>query len=120
MIVYGRAPMMFTNYCPLKVHGQCGICKKNTYILKEEYGEFPIISHEDCTTTILNGKILNLINDLDKLDGINIFRLSFTLEDYETTKNIIASFKNKLNGIEPDFTCDKETDTRGHFNKEIL
>ena len=120
MIVYGRAPMMFTNYCPLKVHGQCGQCKKNSYILKEEYGEFPIISHDDCTTTILNGKILNLINDLNKLDNINIFRLSFTLEDYETTKKIIKAFKDKLNGIETSFTFDKDTDTRGHFNKEIL
>lgn len=120
MIVYGRAPMMFTNYCPLKVYGQCGICKKNTYILKEEYGEFPIISHDDCTTTILNGKILNLINDLDKLNDINILRLSFTLENYDETKNVISAFKDKLNGLNTEFTFNKETDTRGHFNKEIL
>ena len=63
---------------------------------------------------------MDLINDLNKLDNINIFRLSFTLEDYETTKKIIKAFKDKLNGIETSFTFDKDTDTRGHFNKEIL
>ena len=120
MIVYGRAPMMFTNYCPLKVYGQCGKCKKNSYILKEEYGEFPIISHEDCTTTILNGKILNLINDIDKLNHINTLRINLTLESYDESLKIIEAFKNKLNGVDTDFKFNNETDTRGHFNKEIL
>ncbi len=120
MIVYGRAPMMFTNYCPLKVYGQCGKCKKNTYILKEEYGEFPIISHEDCTTTILNGKILNLINDIDKLNHINTLRVNLTLESYDESLKIIKAFMDKINGIDTDFNFNNETDTRGHFNKEIL
>ena len=89
MIVYGRAPMMFTNYCPLKVYGQCGKCKKNTYVLKEEYGEFPIISNMDCTTTILNGKILNLIDEVNKLDMINTLRINLTLESYEAGNVLI-------------------------------
>lgn len=120
MIVYGRAPMMFTNYCPLKVYNQCGKCKKNRYILKEEYGVFPIISHQDCTTTILNGKILNLINDLDKLDKINTLRINLTLESYDESLNIIKSFMDKMNGLDVDFKFDNEINTRGHFNKEIL
>ena len=120
MIVYGRAPMMFTNYCPLKVYGQCGKCKKNSYILKEEYGEFPIISHDDCTTTILNGRILNLINEVDKLKHINTLRVNLTLESYDESLKIIKAFMDKMNGLEPDFKFNSETDTRGHFNKEIL
>ena len=120
MIVYGRAPMMFTNYCPLKVYGQCGKCKKNSYLLKEEYGEFPIISHDDCTTTILNGKILNLINDIDRLNHINTLRINLTLETYDESMKIIKAFLNKINGLDTDFKFNNETDTRGHFNKEIL
>lgn len=120
MIVYGRAPMMFTNYCPLKVHNQCGKCKKNNYYIEDEYGKFPIISHDDCTTTILNGKILNLIDDLYKLDMINTYRLSFTKETKEETKEVVLAFKNKLNNEDTSFKFNKETDTRGHFNKEIL
>jgi putative protease len=63
MIVYGHSLMMFTHYCPLKVKGLCGKCRENKYILKEEFGEFPIINHKDCTTTILNGKTLNLMDE---------------------------------------------------------
>ena len=41
--------------CYVKKHK----CKQNSYAIKDEYGQFPIISNPDCTTTIVNGKILN-------------------------------------------------------------
>ena len=96
MIVYGKTDMMFTTYCPLKVFNQCGECKKNKYILKEEYGDFPILSHDDCTTTILNGKTLNLIDDLENIKGINTFRIQLTCENEEESKEIITRFLNKI------------------------
>ncbi len=120
MIVYGKTDMMFTTYCPLKVFNQCGECKKNKYILKEEYGDFPILSHDDCTTTILNGKTLNLIDDLENIKGINTFRIQLTVENEEESKEIITRFLNKIKNMEKTKYFDKSTDTRGHFNKEIL
>lgn len=120
MIVYGKAPMMFTTYCPLKVFNQCGKCKQNEYIIKDEYGSFPIESHKDCTTTLLNGKNLNLIDDLENIKGINTFRIQLTKESYDESINIINMFKDKLNNMKPTKLFNKETDTRGHFNKEIL
>lgn len=120
MIVYGRAPMMFTHYCPLKALNQCGKCKENEYVLEDEYGDFPILSHEDCTTTILNGKVLNLIDDLDSLNDIAVLRIQLTKENYEESKDIIAMFQDKLNTMTPTRLFNKQTDTRGHFNKEIL
>lgn len=120
MIVYGKAPMMFTTYCPLKVFNQCGKCKQNEYIIKDEYGSFPIESHKDCTTTLLNGKNLNLIDDLENIKGINTFRIQLTKEGYDESVNIINMFKDKLNNMKPTKLFNKETDTRGHFNKEIL
>lgn len=120
MIVYGKAPMMFTTYCPLKVFNQCGKCKQNEYIIKDEYGSFPIESHKDCTTTLLNGKNLNLIDDLENIKGINTFRIQLTKESYDEAVNIINMFKDKLNNMKPTKLFNKETDTRGHFNKEIL
>lgn len=120
MIVYGKADMMFTKYCPLKVFNQCGKCKNNNYILKDEYGYFPIISHEDCTTTIVNGKNLNLIDDLENIKNINTFRIQLTTETYEESLEIIKKFKNKLKDMKPTNLFNKDTDTRGHFNKEIL
>ncbi len=120
MIVYGRAPMLFTKYCPLKKMNQCGICKAKSYELKDEHGTFPIITHEDCTTTILNGKTLNLLDELQSIKGIEAFRLNFTVESKEQVVKTINEAFSKLNGSVNKAVFNQETDTRGHFNKEIL
>ena len=119
MIVYGRSLMMFTHYCPLKVFGQCNLCKEYNYILKDEFGQFPILTHKDCTTSILNGKVLNLMDDLDSIKDINYYRIQLTLENYEESIKIIRTLKAKLQGSQ-EKTLDNKTQTRGHFNKEIL
>ena len=120
MIVYGRAPLLFTKYCPLKKMGQCGLCKKNSYELKDEYGEFPVLSHDDCTTTILNGKILNLLDEMTSVNGVEAFRLNFTIESADEVKRIIGTAQKKLAGSLEKSVFRQKTDTRGHFNKEIL
>lgn len=120
MIVYGKAHLLFTKYCPLKKFNLCGKCKDNQYIIKDEYGEFPIISHKDCTTTIINGKTLNLIDELETINNINVFRLQFTTESKQECIDVINMFKNKLNTLEKTNLFNNETDTRGHYKKEIL
>ena len=120
MIVYGRAPLMFTKYCPMKKMDQCGVCKRSSYELKDEYGTFPIISNDDCTTTILNGKTLNLLDELQSIKGIEAFRLNFTVESKEQVVKTINKALSKLNGSMNKIVFNQETDTRGHFNKEIL
>lgn len=120
MIVYGRAPLMFTKYCPMKKMGQCGKCRYRTYELRDEYGSFPILSHEDCSTTILNGKVLNLLDEMPHIEGIEAFRLSFTTETGDEVRKIARAATEKLNGISDRSLFDQKTDTRGHFNKEIL
>ncbi len=120
MIVYGKAPLMFTKYCPMKKMNQCGVCKTRSYELKDEQGTFPIISHDDCTTTILNGKTLNLLDEIQNIKGIEAFRLNFTVESSEQVVKIIKNALDKLNGRLDKVVFNQETDTRGHFNKEIL
>ena len=120
MIVYGRAPLLFTKYCPLKKMGQCGICKTKSYEIKDEYGTFPIISHGDCTTTILNGKILNLLDEMPSIDGVEAFRLNFTIESPEEVVKVVKTAQGKLDGKISQSLFNQETDTRGHFNKEII
>lgn len=120
MIVYGHTPLLFTKYCPLKKMGQCGLCKKNRYELRDEYGNFPIISHEDCTTTILNGKVLNLLDEMPSVSGVEAFRLNFTLESAEEVEKIIRNAQAKLNGKLNKSLFRHASDTRGHFNKEII
>lgn len=120
MIVYGRAPLLFTKYCPLKKMGQCGICKTKSYEIKDEYGTFPIISHGDCTTTILNGKILNLLDEMPSIDGVEAFRLNFTIESPEEVVKVVKAAQGKLDGKISQSLFNQDTDTRGHFNKEII
>jgi putative protease len=120
MIVYGRAPLLFTKYCPLKKMNQCGMCKTKCYEIKDEHGSFPIITHDDCTTTILNGKTLNLLDELQSINGIEAFRLNFTVESTEQVVKTINNALSKLNGSVNESVFNQETDTRGHFNKEIL
>ncbi|WP_347352732.1 U32 family peptidase [Acetoanaerobium noterae] len=120
MIVYGRAPMMFSKYCPLKKMNQCGSCKTRSYELKDEHGTFPIITHDDCTTTILNGKILNLLDEVQNIEGVEAFRLNFTVESKEEVIETINMAMKKLKSKDSQIIFNKETDTRGHFNKEIM
>ena len=120
MIVYGHAHLLNTKYCPLKVNNLCGKCRKNQYVIKDNYGEFFIISHDDCTTTIVNGRTLNLLDEINYLpDAITTYRLQFTVETKEETKKIIQLAREKMNGNTIK-VFDSVTDTRGHFNKEIM
>lgn len=120
MVVYGKAPLMFTKYCPLKKMNQCGVCKTKQYVIKDEHGSFPVITHDDCTVTILNGKTLNLLDELDYIQGIEAFRLNFTTETEEQVVKTINNALSKLNGNMSKEVFNQETDTRGHFNKEIM
>lgn len=120
MIVYGKAPLMFTKYCPLKKMNQCGICKTKQYELKDEHGTFPILTHDDCSTTLLNGKNLNLLDELSSIQGVEAFRLNFTTESAEQVEMIVKMAFDKLNGNMKYSAFNPETDTRGHFNKEIM
>ncbi len=120
MIVYGRAPLMFTKYCPLKQMNLCGKCKSGNYELRDEYGSFPVISHADCTTTILNGKILNLLDEMPEVRNVEAFRLNFTTESKAECKEIIRKAQGKLSGRITESVFNRDTDTRGHFNKKII
>ncbi len=120
MIVYGRAPLLFTKYCPLKKMDQCGSCRTGSYEIRDEYGTFPILSHSDCTTTILNGKILNLLDEMPSIRGVEAFRLNFTIESEEEVEKVVRAAQRKLEGTEGRALFRQDMDTRGHFNREIL
>lgn len=115
LIVYGRNKIMHSKYCPLKRLGQCGKCKSSSYALKDDYAAFPILFNDDCTTTLLNSKALNIMDDVIDLKGINYYRLMFTIETKEEVKEIIASFKDKLTNKRKETSFDPNKHTRGHF-----
>ncbi len=86
LIVYGRIKLMHTKYCVLKRLGMCGECKKHNFVLKDDYATYPLLFNGDCTTTILGDKPLNLLDDINDIKGINVFRLYFSIESKEEVK----------------------------------
>lgn len=120
MVVYGHAPLLVTKYCPLKTLGQCGSCRKKRYEIRDEFGSFPVVAHENCDTTVLNGKVLNLLDEMPRIEGVEAFRLNFTVETAEEVRAVVARALGKLDGSLAGSAFNSETDTRGYFNKEIL
>ena len=119
LIVYGRQEMMHTKYCPIKKMGECGKCRTEKFAVKDDFETFPIITNSKCETTLFNGKILNLIDDINTLDHINYFRLAFSTESSNEIITVYENLKNAINN--GNSKCfNSKTDTRGHFNREIL
>lgn len=121
LIVYGRNKIMHSKYCPLKRLNMCGQCKKHHFALRDDYADFSIIFNEDCTTTLLYSKPLNIMDDVIDIQGINYFRMVFTTETKEEVETLITNFKNKLEGKENKSLYVRTNNTKGHFiNNPLL
>jgi len=99
-IVYGRIPLMTSEYCPVgsivgkfDTTSKCtGACEKGMYFLKDRMGKkFPVLCDRiDCRSTIFNSDTHFLADNVDRItdSGVDIVRLDFTDEKpseiYET------------------------------------
>ena len=54
------------------------------------------------------------------MEGIQAFRLSFTTETPEEVEQVVRAAAGKLAGTLKESLFDRDRDTRGHFNKEII
>ena len=96
-------------------------CKKYKYHVKDEIANFDLLFNDDCTVTVLNSRVLNLIDDLKDIKGINYYRLAFTNESNDDVKQVIRTYKRRLSNLSDTTKLfNSNTDTRGHFNKEIM
>ena len=120
MIVYGRLSLMHSKYCPLKRLNMCGKCKTNSFALRDEFETFPIRFNDDCTINLLNGKILNLLDEINNIKGINYFRLIFTNESLTEMEKIISFAFDKLNNQSTQKIFDGKKHTRGNYRKQLL
>lgn len=84
LIVYGRLPLMTSEYCPIGTFINCnGLCTKGNYVLKDRMNfEFPIRTNRiNCNTTVYNSKITS-IKWMDlKVDSIRIDILDENLDE---------------------------------------
>lgn len=117
LIVYGRVPLLNTNYCLLGKSNKCfpecnsKCVSDNSYYLKDRLNmKFPIVPDNIQTvTTIFNSKILSISY---KDFSVNSVRIDILDENIETINNIIniVNSKERLEGKEF---------TNGNLNREI-
>lgn len=119
-IVYGHEELMISKYCPIaKTYDTnigCNICYQNQYYLKDRFNaKYPLINDGICNVKIMHSKPLNLIDYVQPIIkfGINTLRLNFSVEDYDTTLNVIRNFQNAINN--KDYYLSRENVTTGRF-----
>ena len=117
LIVYGRAPLMNTNYCLLgktnKCYPTCGVrCMENkTYYLKDRMGlRFPIVPDNIQTvTTIYNSKITSINGSEFDVES---YRIDILDENLDEINLIIQKVKNNVRFEGKEYT-------NGNLNREI-
>lgn len=125
VVVYGYLPLMETANCIYKTLNQCKKEKGDQkFLLKDRYNTcFPVITDcVNCKNTILNSVPLSLYKEwsaISKYQNLD-YRLRFTIEDFETTKQVIRQFGMLVSGKNVDSIGDKNAFTTGHFRKGIL
>ena len=117
LIVYGKTPLMSSNYCLLghsnKCYPNCGTrCLDNKqYYLKDRLGfKFRIIpDNVQTVTTIFNSKITSIDGSVF---NVNSYRIDILDEDIEQINSIVSTVLagNRLEGKEY---------TNGNLNREI-
>lgn len=139
VIVYGRIPIMTSEYCPVgSVEGgfgpesKCkGSCRKENYFLKDRKGaKFPVICDRiDCRSVILNSNVIFVPDSLDRISkaGVDSVRLNISDESPERLENLLEMFKDIINsgqdGIKnhEKLIGEVEADgfTRGHYFRGV-
>lgn len=117
-VIYGRTPMMLTSNCVRKTDGSCrkvpGIS-----LLKDRYGkEFPVYADCSCCYNVIYNSVpLSLHGLFKKQDSrIRHYRLDFTVEDGETTEQIMDYFSTLLTEYKEPFYREFTT---GHFKRGV-
>ena len=117
LIVYGRTPLMNSNYCLLGKTNKCfSACNKNCnssnkYYLKDRLGFlFRIIPDNiETVTTIYNSKITSITHNDIKVDCIRIDILDENIDEINKIVNFVKS-GDKIEGSDY---------TNGNFNRDI-
>lgn len=137
--VYGRLPLMTSEYCPIgcveggfKASASCsGCCSKGDYKLKDRLGmEFPVLCDRlDCRSTILNAKVLFVPDSLQSLKagGAGIFRLYIWDETSDRIKELVQLYRAAALGDSREMAAHSELAervkaagfTKGHYYRGV-
>lgn len=90
-VVYGRLPLMTSEYCPVgstvggfDAKNKCNsACTRGSYSLRDRKGmEFPVLCDRiDCRSVILNSNVLFTLDSLNKIAAAGVDILRFNMSD---------------------------------------
>ena len=96
LLIYGKIELMIMKYCLLNKlinkSNKCNVCiNKKSYKLKDRNGEYYNIINNNCITTLLHYKNINLIDNISKYQklGITNFRIDLFDEKENDIKKIL-------------------------------
>lgn len=125
-ILYGRTPLMLSAGCIKKTADVCNHTSEVVYIKDRKEAIYPVESNcKLCMNTIWNTLPTNLLEEAWKWmeDGIESFRVEFTMETAEEAGKIAKTFyqflvidQGKEKTSKPDF-MKNQTYTTGHMNR---
>lgn len=129
VVVFTRVPLMITKHCPIKTHYQkdIGPCNgkycKVGHGLRDRKGKvMPMIRSGKCKIEILSYEHLILLKQLNELvtNGVDRFRLEFTIENEDEIKAAIQAFDSALhNGVVDKEWLGKYEYTTGHYHRGV-
>jgi len=139
VVVYGRIPLMVTEYCPVGAVNDKGktcvpctgkSCTKGVYFLQDRMKElFPLYNDRiDCRTIVFNSKVLFIADNIDRIirTGADILRLNILDESMDEVVNLIKIHQDLTEGNYDLKKYEKEIEkiknkgfTRGHYFRGV-
>lgn len=106
LLVYGRLPMMLTEHCLTKTHGQGCHCQKPQKLIDRKGLSFPVVPSFGCRSEILNAKPLFLADKASDYASLGLWasRLFFTTESAEQCVSILRQYLGQSPVLPSDFT----------------
>lgn len=122
IIGFGHLPVMVTPHCPIRTGlggpaQGCALCSGKAYGLRDKTGAiFPVMKTGPCWTEILNSRVLDLSDQLERLSaaGVTRYRLHFTIESPDEIMDLVLAHRERIAGKRTPVRTEFPR-THGHF-----
>jgi len=126
IIGFGHLPVMLTPHCPIRTGlggpaQGCALCSGKAYGLRDKTGAiFPVVKTGPCWTEVLNSRVLDLSDQLERLSaaGVTRYRLHFTIESPDEIMDLVLAHKERIAGKRTPIRTEFPR-THGHFFRGV-
>jgi len=126
IIGFGHLPVMVTPHCPIHTGlggpaQGCALCSGKSYGLRDKTGAiFPVVKTGPCWTEILNSRVLDLSDQLERLSaaGVTRYRLHFTIESPDEIMDLVLAHQERIMGKRTPIRTEFPR-THGHFFRGV-